>query len=244
MPLRMHLQILVICYCFIHPSILWAQPKVTAFTDVGTKNVTHGLFIKSAAIGSYKFGRNLVESGLRMNLRSYNEYFMPSIRILASREVLSKKNPVELQGFLLHKTSSNMLTEINYGAILKIKRKYYDFSLGTNFRTYTFTKHTIKTYGIQSNATKLIEPWNLMYALSLFLKPQNSNWNIGLTVTDFDYFLIYQETNPQMNLNGLFHLNSQLCLFVEGWYETSGLLNRYANFFGVFARTGIKWNIK
>lgn len=244
MPSRMHLQILGICYCFIYSLNVWAQPRVTAFTDVGTKNVTHGLFIKSSAIGSYKFGRNLVESGFLMNLTNKSDHLYSGFRILASREVLSRKKPFEFQGFLLQNASSDLLTETNYGAVLKIKRKYYDLALGSNFRTYAFTQRTIKTYEIQNNAIRFIEPWNLMYALSLYLKQVNSNWNIGLLVTNFDYFLINQETNPQINLNALCRLNDQVSIFAEGWYETSGLLNRYANFFGVFTRIGIIWNIK
>lgn len=244
MPLRMHLQILVICYCLLSPSTLMGQTKVIAFTDVGTKNVTHGLFIKSSAIGSYKFGRNLIESGLLMNVRSNNQRLFPGIRILASREALNRKKPVELQGFLLQNTSSDILTETNYGALFHIKRKYYDFALGTNFRTYAFTRRAIDTYEIQNNAVRFTEPWNLMYALSLYLKQMNSYWNIGLSLTNFDYFLIYQETNPEINLKILYQLNDRLSLLAEGWYETSGLLNRYANFFGIFARTGIKWTIK
>lgn len=244
MPLRMLLQILVISYCFFSPFKVLAQARVMAFTDVGIKNVTNGVFIKSSAIGTYKFGRNLIESGLLMNLRSNNQHFLPGIRILASREVLGKKKPVEFQGFLLQGMSSDILSETNYGALFKIKRKYYDFSLGTNFRTYAFTRRAIDSYEIQNNAIRFMEPWNLMYALSLYLNQMNSNWNIGLSVTNFDYFLIYQETNPEINLKILCQLNARISLLAEGWYETSGLLNRYANFFGVFARTGIKWNIK
>lgn len=215
-----------------------------AFTDVGTKNISHGLFIKSSLNGSYQFGRNFIESGVIMNLRSNNQHLLPGIRILVSREALGKKKPVEFQGFLIQSTSTDILTETNYGALFKIKRNYYEFALGTNFRTYAFTSYAIQTYHVQNNATRYMEPWNLMYALSLYLKQLNSSWNIGLSVTNFDYFLIYQETNPQINLKGLYQMNARISLFAESWYETSGLLNRYANFFGIFARTGIKWNFK
>ena len=48
-----------------------------------------------------------------------------------------------------------------------------------------------------------------MYSFSYFLKPTDENWNVGLSVTNIDHFVINQETNPVMNLCGLYNASSR-----------------------------------
>jgi hypothetical protein len=81
-----------------------------------------------------------------------------------------------------------------------------------------------------------------MYSISYNIRTEVSRWNTGITVTNTDYFLINQETNPYMNIHGSFRASSPVCLFSEVWYKNAGLLNMSPNYFGFAIRGGIEWN--
>jgi hypothetical protein len=69
-------------------------------------------------------------------------------------------------------------------------------------------------------------------------------WNIGFSFTNIDYFIINQETNPVINLQGKYDVSKSLTLFLESWYKSSGAFNLSVNSFGFFFRTGVLWKIK
>jgi hypothetical protein len=82
-----------------------------------------------------------------------------------------------------------------------------------------------------------------MYSFNFFLKPTDEQWNVGLSVTNIDHYIINQETNPVFNLQGFYKLKSPVKLFAQAWYKTAGITNLNLNYFGFFLRTGIIWNI-
>jgi hypothetical protein len=82
-----------------------------------------------------------------------------------------------------------------------------------------------------------------MYSFSYSIKPTTHKWNAGITVTNFDHFMINQETNPYVNLKGFFKICSPVRIFAEAWYKTAGALNMSSNYFGFLLRGGIVWNL-
>ena len=139
--------------------ILIAQPQVTAYTDLGQTSVSDGLFIKTAGLGRYKFGKNRVEAGFQFDLKSNNENTISGYSISASRELLIKNFPFEVQGFYILTPFSDIFRETNWGVMLNIKRDHFVLSIGTNFRTFAFTqkKKTIQRLLIQTSKGILIE---------------------------------------------------------------------------------------
>ena len=220
-----------------------AQPGLTIYTDMGSNNVSHGLFIKSSAIGYYKFGKNIVETGFQTDLKNYNKHGFSGYSIDISRDFAIKGLPLALQGFYTSTSSSDMLRESNWGGLLKMKFNHFEMIFGTNFRTFSFRPGVVKDYNIEKNTTKLHEINNLMYSFSYNLKPGDNRWNAGLSVTDIDHFTINQETNPMFNLHGLYKLKSPVLLLAQAWYKIAGASNLEVNYFGFYIRTGLIWNI-
>ncbi|MCD6597395.1 MAG: hypothetical protein J7L04_06895, partial [Bacteroidales bacterium] len=124
-----------------------------------------------------------------------------------------------------------------------IRPKHFIIRIGTNFKTYALNKKAISNYEIDTD-TKIKENWNLMYSFSYYLKSFDNLWNVGISITNFDYFIINQETNPVFNLNAWYKPGTPLKLFIETWYKSSGAFNLSVNYFGFFVRTGIIWNIQ
>jgi hypothetical protein len=82
-----------------------------------------------------------------------------------------------------------------------------------------------------------------MYHIQYVLKPYDNNWNFMAAVTNYDLFVIQQETNPMVNVRFDYMLSEPLRLYSELWYKSSGFLNDQVNYFATFIRIGIQWKI-
>ena len=221
---------------------LIAQSGLTIYTDFGENNVSHGLYNKSAAMGHFKFGNNNLESGFQLDLNNSKNIVFSSYTINASRDFNIKGVPLELQWFCTLTDFSKILRETDWGALLKMHRNHFEMAIGTNFRTYSFSRKAVKDYEIDKRAATFHEVYNIMYSFSYNFKPADSRWNIGFVVTDIDYFIINHETNPILNLNGFYKLSSSVSLFTEASYKMAGATNMAVNYFGFFLKTGMTWN--
>ncbi len=230
---------------FFIASYTAAQPEVNVYADIGKNNVSEGLFIKSAVRGQYHFKKYIFQSGIQFDLISNAEKTLNGFNIDTGREFLLNNFQLNWHIFYLWTGISELLRETNFGTVLKHQWDHFEILLGTNFRTYAYTKKAIKHYEFdQESAVKIHENWNLMYAFSWNLKPFGNNWNLGISLTDVDHFNISQETNPLMYLHGIYRLTPKLDLFSEAWYKTAGAFNLNVNYFGFFIRTGILWDIE
>jgi len=227
---------------FISGTNLIAQPQASAYTDMGKTSVSDGFYIKTAGLAHYQFGKNRVETGFQLDLKSNSENVFSGYNIKASREVQIKNFSFEVQGFYIWTPFSDILRETNLGLLLHVKRNHFIIKLGTNFRTFAFTQNAIKYYELKEG-TKIHEYWNILYSFSYYLKPIENYWNIGLSMTNIDHFIINQETNPVFNLRALYEVSSPINLFAESWYKSAGAFNLSVNYFGFFFRTGIIWDI-
>ena len=224
-------------------SITLAQPTVIGSFDIGNNNVHESFYIKSNVIGQYRYGQYKVEAGFLMNLKNTGQNFFPGYRFMASREFAIKEFPFSVQAFLVQ-NYDEMLRETNWGLDVSKEWKHFNLVLGTYFKIYAYRNEAIEMYDIDEECEKIEESFNFLYSFTYHLKPNGHQWNVGLTTTNFDYFLYNQETNPLFNLNGSYKLNKSLELFAQAWFETSGIFNINATYFGYYFRTGIKWNIK
>ena len=237
-------RITALTLCITGYAALNAQPGLNLYTDIGENNVSDGIFIKSAVSGYLTLGKNRMEAGFQNDLRSPGSSLFSGYSISASRYMATRRSRYELKGFCTWTIGSELLRETNTGAFLKMTHRHFEMTLGTNFRTYTFRNKAIEDYEINKNCCKLHEKFNLMYSFSYNLKQSDDNWNIGLTLTDIDHYIISQETNPSICLHGFFKPGSHFCLFEELWYKAAGAPNLAINHFGYFFRTGIIWNFR
>ena len=219
-----------------------AQPVLTIYSDVAKNSVSDGLCIKSALIGNYGLGNYQLKAALQTNLFNGRNTVLSGYRFEGSRGFKTKNTLLELSGFSIWTAYSDILLETNYGCLATMKTAHFDLQLGTNCRTYSIRKSAIEKLEIENVATKIHENFNLMYLFGYNIKPANHNWNAGLAVTNMDYFMINQETNPYVNLKGFLKAGSAVRIFTEVWYKTAGALNMSSNYFGFLMRGGIVWN--
>jgi len=219
-----------------------AQGQLSSYIDAGENNVSEGLYIKTALLGQYQFGKTRIEGGFQLDAKSANRNLLTGVSLKASQEFEIREFPFEVQGLFLYAPFSDVIHESNWGLLINVKRSHFNFQLGSNFRTYRITRKAAENYDITSNRS-LHENWNLMYLVGYNLKPDDHTWNIGVTITNIDHFLLNQETNPMFNLRGKYIISKPLTVYAETWYMSAGSLNISANYFGVFFRTGLIWKL-
>lgn len=223
-------------------SDLMAQPGLKIYADAGKNNASGSLFIKSAALANYGFGKNRIETGFQVDIKNEGHSLFSGYNVNASREQSFRDYLFHLQGFYTRTSHSERLRETNWGALLDMRHKRFEMAIGTNFRTYAFKAGAIDEYGIKEDAGKFHENFNMMYSIGYSLKPTDDGWNAGLAITNFDNFIIEQGVNPALRLRGLYKPGPQVCLYAEAWYLPAGLFNLSMNHFGFNLKTGISWN--
>ena len=217
--------------------------RVTGYAELGESQVSDGIYLRSAILGSARYGKYRAEAGTQLDIRSSNGNVLSGYSLTASRQMRIREFPFGVQVFYRGTRFSDVLVESNWGFLLEIQRSHISADLGSNFRTYAFTRDAVELYSLDGNS-RIRENFNLMYSFSCQLKPAEHRWNIGLSVTNHDYFLINQETNPVYNLKGQYRVRSPVELFAEAWLKRCGGQNLSVNYFGFFFRTGVVWDIR
>ena len=219
-----------------------AQINISSYFDFGANNSSDGLFIKSAALGQYQRKKLRVSGAFQLDFKSRNANTFSGFNIMAGREFTYKTFQFTVQGLFLYNRFSDLVHGTNWAIVEKTETKHMRFRLGTLFRTYALTKKAIDEYEIEQNE-KIHENWNLIYLVQYNFKPIGNDWNVGVTLTNFDHFIISQETNPWFNVQGEYKLSAPVSLFAEAWLKRSGMFNISASHFGYSFRTGVVWRL-
>lgn len=141
--------------------------------------------------------------------------------------------------FYLHKPISNELFEWNFGLLLSKAPGNWHLNLGVHYREIRLKSSVTQDY----SDGKIIEGLNLLYLAGYSIPFHSKNWDFQVALTNYDHFLLLQETNPMMNISVGFTGLNKLNLFSEFWYRTAGFNNIQVHYFGYFFRMGAIWQI-
>ena len=221
-----------------------AQATVQTYIDIGENNVSEGTFIKNACQVDYVFNRFILAAATQFDINGNAAHVFSGLHLSASRFLQIKTFPIEIKGYYILNRFSELMHETDWGAKLNTRKlPHFLFETGINFRTYAINSNARNDYQVDKTNSKLHENYNLIYRISAYLKPYPNQWNLALSVTNTDHFLVNQPTNPIFNLQGLYRIQPRLLLYFESWYESAGVFNISTNYFGYYFRTGIQWKL-
>ena len=220
-----------------------SQIQLTAYSDVGHSNISDGVYLKTAADISYKYRRFELQSGFQNDLISNNTTLFSGFKLNVSHFFRFKQKDYSAKLFFISTTLSDFILETNYGILLSTEKEHFNFKIGTGFKNIGFTKNAIAETGINSNGS-VLEIFNPLYHFSYTINKPAKAWNIGIGVTNIDQYIVNQATNPMTTVFGHYKLNESVRLTAEVWYKTAGAFNLHVNYFGLFFRPGIIWEIK
>lgn len=168
-----------------------------------------------------------------INLSHAKDKIFNALKFDLLRSFKIKSIPFKGELFYQWKPYSERLYEHNMALVVHYNPKNFQFQLGHHTRLY----HLPKNYVITHNYTDqdVWEAFNLIYKAS-YVQPINEQLKLKFSITNFDAFVIQQETNPMVILNTAYDLSSNSLLSFDLGYLQAGFFNMRVNYFGYFTR--------
>ena len=209
--------------------------------DIGTSQLSDGLYSQISHFGFFEKPYWGARAGYQLGLVQPQNVFFNSWYGSSYGKIPIGKTRLILGGEYLWTAISKDLRETNCIMFVRTTLSHWKLGLGNNTRVYRLSNKAVKDDKVIYPGNKIIEPGNLMYNVSYVLKPYENKWNLMATITNYDHFIIQQETNPMMNIRFDYKLSGPFTLYSEVWCKSAGLLNIRVNYFGTFIRLGVIW---
>jgi hypothetical protein len=231
------IRLLFISILSLNFTVSRAQFSVDNAWTIGKHNASSGSYLKTSFSGYYYHDEFSINSQLQVDIINPQERILSGLLLNASRDSVFQKFPIRLSAQYLFLPFSETLRESDISIIANGTTKGFSYALGINFRTYAYTQQAVKDYNIEQQ--RLHENWGLVYNFGYTYKPKTYRWDIGISFTNWDDFLINQDMNPFWRLKGQYHFDDKIELYTEANYIKSGVFNGSSNYFGYYIKTGI-----
>jgi hypothetical protein len=224
------------------PYLAKCQFREAAHFDFGSSTVSSAPFLRFSSVSQYNWNRIHGLAGFRYTLSNVEGKNLSGLKIALGGDFDIFDLPLTADLFFLQNPLTKLTRESNFGFIVKHERRRMQIDLGYHARKYSLDKNAIETSDLEPGADLSIwEYRNFIYRGTLFLKDKDANWNISVSATNYDHFLIQQETNPMFNIAGYYQHSESLKIIAECWYQGAGMLNLHPNHFGYYFKTGLEW---
>jgi len=227
-----------------NPTVSSAQFKIDVFTGISTNPVDDPFVWSIGHSPGYSFKNFSVNYALDINLNKRVEKNINAFSSALAYTFTVAKNPLKTSLIYRYKPVSTILNIQKAGILLDYQIGKWAFGLGNNFNIYRYNQNAVIVYHISDNPY-LVEAANLMYAVKYSFRDIGSQWNMFLNLSNYEMFLIEQEINPMLNLGFTYkHKEDSPKFFADLWYQSAGFFNIRVNYYGLFFRTGVSWEIK
>jgi len=214
----------------------------SAYTEAGSNNISDGLFIRTAGAGILQAGNLSFEAGMLLNLVNRREKLLSAIALGGSRSFKTNHRfHFTTGGYAKWSFPGDLIRHSDLGIESDICFPRFSAGAGINFKSYRLSRDAVNEFD-PDYGTRVSENWNLVYSLRYMIKRDGNTWNLGIGVSNTDYFIVSQLTSPALNLNGYYNVTRRLTIFGEARYLCTGVMNTNINHFGTVIRGGIKWN--
>jgi hypothetical protein len=96
-------------------------------------------------------------------------------------------------------------------------------------------------YTFHTDDELIVEPFNVIYRVKAFVRPQTSPWNISLCVANIDNYQVERVWQPMFYLGGWYDINNNWRVRLSGKYKLAGMFHLNAHYYGAEVRTGVEY---
>ncbi len=217
-----------------------AQVSADFSLTTGRNYVSFGQYVKFAGQFIYKYKGWGFSSGAGAVFFHERNKKLDALRFSVSKDFTLKEFLITSQIFYQWSPFSARLNDQTAGLLFGHKRKRWYFDLGANTRVFSLTNKYKTGSGYSEKA--LWEPINVMYRLT-WHKPIGEKLEINSSVTNFDQFLIEQETNPFLLADFRYRVSEKSKIYFDAIYQQAGFFNIRVNYFGYYLRAGYTLDI-
>lgn len=232
---------LLVTSSFLLPA--FSQVTQSTFIDVGHNSVSEGTFARLSSVSGYRMSNYEARLGLQTTFARADRSVFSGLYVEITGYYAIREFPVNATLFYRYNPYTSLISETNFGILATHSRNHLEIHLGYNSRIYSMQESATDISDLTDPDMHIFEWRNFMYRGILWLKPKEHIWNVGGSLTNFDYFLIQQETNPMLTALIQYDLNSNWRLYSELWYQGAGMLNLASNYYGFYLRAGFTWQL-
>ena len=85
------------------------------------------------------------------------------------------------------------------------------------------------------------EPFNLLYRLEIFCRPQTNNWNISVALSNKDDWQMERMWQPMFFLGGRYDIDEHWRVQLDGQMKITGMFHLNATFYAAYLRAGFSY---
>ena len=96
-------------------------------------------------------------------------------------------------------------------------------------------------YEHHSNDAMILEPFDAVYRVEAFVRPQSAAWNISLALSNMDNYQIERMWQPMFYLGGWYDVNEHWRVRLSGKMKLAGMFHLNAHYYGAELRAGAEY---
>lgn len=198
-------------------------------------NYTHGWYFGADIKG--KMSIDNVDVALNMEALSKSVYAF-GLSVAPSFKVC-KNGYVFVDGTLHSRMYSKFKTyDFIYAGSLGYKMRHFLAQVGIYGRVIgNSAKESHSTEGF------LVEPFNLLYRLTVSIKGFDHPWDVYLTGSNFNEFEFERMAQPIFTLGGRWNFKERWSAVAEGMLKLSGFFHQNVSFYEALLRIGINYKL-
>ena len=116
------------------------------------------------------------------------------------------------------------------------KMQYVNVQVGMSNRIITPLP-----YVSRSEDAMVLEPFDLVYRVEAFVRPQTSPWNISLCISNMDNYQVERMWQPMFYLGGWYDVTKNWRVRLSGKYKMAGMFHLNAHYYGAEVRAGVEY---
>ena len=96
-------------------------------------------------------------------------------------------------------------------------------------------------YSNRSEDEMILEPFDAVYRVEAFVRPQTSPWNISLCLSNMDNYQVERMWQPMFYLGGWYDITKHWRVRLSGKYKLAGMFHLNAHYYGAEVRAGVEY---
>ena len=116
------------------------------------------------------------------------------------------------------------------------KMQYVNVQVGMSNRIITPLPYTNR-----SEDEMILEPFDAVYRVEAFVRPQTSPWNISLCLSNMDNYQVERMWQPMFYLGGWYDINEHWRVRLSGKMKLAGMFHLNAHYYGAELRAGAEY---
>ena len=93
----------------------------------------------------------------------------------------------------------------------------------------------------RSEDEMILEPFDAVYRVEAFVRPQTSPWNISLCLSNMDNYQVERMWQPMFYLGGWYDITKHWRVRLSGKYKLAGMFHLNAHYYGAEVRAGVEY---